>query len=55
VSDNEKIQRLEEALSEHQRFNRIGNDLDSYLWNMAEWAFGREEKPNPESYGLTQQ
>lgn len=42
------------ALHELQKWNRLHHDLDSYLFNIAEWGLGEiDEKPNPESYGVT--
>jgi len=50
---HEDIQILTEALREYQRFNRIGNDLDAYLYKLAEYALGESEiKPHPEDYGI---
>ena len=34
-----------EALEEYQRFNRIKNDFDAYLFAMGEWALMGKEKP----------
>lgn len=41
------------VLKEINRFNRINNDLEAYLHDLAEWAIeGDGERPNPESFGL---
>ena len=45
--------KLYEALKEYQRFNRLGNDLDAYLYAYGEWALGEsEERPNYKDYGV---
>ena len=41
------------ALQEINRLNHIGNDLQAYLFAMADWGLGiREDRPRPESYGV---
>ena len=48
--DNEK---LTEALKEYNRFNRIHNDLEAYLFELGQWALGEvEDKPNRQDYGI---
>lgn len=45
--------RAHEALREINFYNRIGNDLDSYLFELAEWGTGEiDERPQPAAYGL---
>lgn len=47
------IKRQAQALDEINRFNRIRNDLDAYLWEVAKHGLGQiEEKPKREDYGL---
>jgi len=41
---NEEIQRLTEALKVYQLFNRLGNDLDAYLYAFAEYALNAKCK-----------
>ena len=42
-----------EALEEINKYNRLGNDLDSYLFDLAEWGMGeRDKRPNPKSFVL---
>lgn len=44
------------ALEETNRFNNLGNDLDAYLFAMAEWGMEKLDiQPNPENYGLSQE
>ena len=41
------------ALEEIQNYNGLRNDLDAYLYEIAEWGLGlREYAPNPDDYGL---
>ena len=47
------MNKLEIALKEYQKYNRIRTDLDAYLFHMGEWALGEDdEKPKPEYYGI---
>jgi len=49
----EEIKVLKEALVEIQKSNRMNNDLDAYLFDLADWALGKEnKKPNPVDYGI---
>jgi hypothetical protein len=42
-----------EALEEIKKYNRLRNDLDAYLYEVADWGLGiRKEPPNPEDYGI---
>jgi hypothetical protein len=42
-----------EALSEISRYNRVRNDLEAYLADVAEWGMGEmEDRPNPTLFGL---
>ena len=53
VSLRDGLTNAREALEEIQKYNRIGNDLDAYLYELTEWALGKqEEKPNPKNYGV---
>ena len=48
------IDDLIESLQEYQRFNRLHNDTDEYLYALGEYALGEsiKEKPNPDDYGV---
>lgn len=49
----EEYDRLFEALTIIEAYNGLNNDRDVYLFEVTRWAFGdREDKPNPEDYGL---
>jgi hypothetical protein len=49
----ESTERLGTALTEIKRFNRIHNDLESYLFDLAEWGLGeRDDRPVPSKYGV---
>ena len=42
-----------EALEEIKKRNRLRNDLDAYLYEVANWGLGiREDAPDPEDYGV---
>jgi hypothetical protein len=40
------------ALKTIKRYNGLRNDMDAYLYEVAEYALGFIEKPNPEDFGL---
>lgn len=40
------------ALLEIKNLNRINNDLEAYLYEVAKWGLGESEKPNPVDYGI---
>lgn len=40
------------ALEEINHYNRIHNDLDAYLYVVAEWGMGGEPFPNAAAFGL---
>lgn len=41
------------ALEEIKKFNRVGNDLDAYLLEVAKFGLGlNETMPEPSDYGL---
>ena len=43
-------QRIARAATE---YNHIHNDLEAYLFHVAEWGLGtRGERPDPKSFGL---
>ena len=43
-----------EALKEINRYNHINNDLQAYLFAIAEWGIsGDIDRPQPDSYGIT--
>ena len=45
--------RARTALEEVRRLNRLRNDLDDYLFELAEWGLGKQEyAPNPADYGV---
>ena len=47
------IDDLIKSLKEYQRFNRLHNDTDAYLYALGEYALGQsEEKPNADDYGI---
>jgi hypothetical protein len=52
-----QIEKLEEALREYQRLNRINNDTEAYLFQLGEWALDEiSDKPDPTDFGvMTQQ
>lgn len=39
------IENAVEALKELQKYNRVHNDLESYLYEVVEWGLGNREKP----------
>lgn len=44
------------ALKIIQEFNRLHNDKEAYLYEVAEWGLGaRRTKPNPEDFGITKE
>lgn len=54
VSLRAGLKRAKEALKEIQKYNRISNDLDAYIWEMARYGLWQEEnKPNPKDYGIS--
>ena len=43
---SKEVANLREALQEYNKYNRINNDLDSYLHELGSWALGEQaEKP----------
>lgn len=47
------FERLRAALVEIKGFNRLRNDLDAYLFEVAKYALGEtDEKPSKKDYGL---
>ena len=47
------LDKAREALAEINRYNPIHNDLESYLFGLAEWGLDENEKrPDPKKYGL---
>jgi len=40
------------ALEEIKKYNRINNDLESYLFAVANWGLGKEEKPIISNWGI---
>jgi len=45
---------LVKAFSTPQEFNNLNNDLDAYLYDVAEYALGNiDTKPDPKDFGLT--
>ena len=48
-----ELARAHEALIKIKEYNHIHNDLEAYLFHVAEWGLGtREERPDPKSFGL---
>jgi len=48
-----EVLRLRKALQVYQEHNNIRNDLDAYLYELGEWAFGKSKNcPKSEDYGL---
>lgn len=41
------------ALEELRHRNRLRNDTDSYLYHLAAYGLGMEQKPNPADWGVT--
>lgn len=53
MTNKEKIERLEVALNEYQRFNGIHNDLESYLFDLGNWALDETfTKPDAKQFGV---
>lgn len=49
------MDKRDEALKIIQAFNGMRNDLDAYLYDIAEWGLGkRKDKPKKEDFGLAQ-
>jgi len=49
-----KLIALTEAINTIQEFNNLNNDLDAYLYDVAEYALGNiDTKPDPKDFGLT--
>ena len=47
----EETDRMREALEEIKNHNRLRNDLDAYLYDVADWGLGIHGwKPNPDHY-----
>ena len=44
--------RARSALIEINKFNRINDDIEAYLFNIAKWGLGEAEKPDPKDYGI---
>lgn len=41
------------ALAEINSYNHISNDLQAYLFDLAEWGMSEsDDRPQPESFGL---
>lgn len=48
-----QIKKLEEALREYQRFNRVRNNNDAYLFQLGEWALDEiSDKPDSADFGI---
>ena len=48
-----KMLKAQEALKEIKAFNRLRNDLDAYLYDLAEWGIGESiSKPDRASFGI---
>lgn len=48
-----EIERLRAALAEINGFNRIHNDLEAYLFDLAQYALGdTQKKPERSTYGI---
>ena len=46
-------ERAEAAFNILQKYNGLRNDLDAYLYDVAEWGKGfLENAPDPESFGI---
>lgn len=41
-----------EALKIINKFNRIRNDIEAYLYSIAEWGIGKAPKPDPKDFGI---
>ncbi len=41
-----------EVLETIFHYNRVNNDLEAYLSDLALWGMGRMPKPDPKSYGI---
>ena len=49
-----KMERMEFALGKYQEYNDLRDDLDAYLYALAQWALGLEKtKPDSEDYGAS--
>lgn len=52
-SIEERLNRALTALDELKRWNRIHNDLEAYLFEVARWGQGEtDEQPKPEDFGV---
>lgn len=48
-----KLERAHTALKEIKKYNPLHNDLEAYLYDMAEWGMGNlEVRPSPSIFGL---
>lgn len=49
----DEINKMREALEILKKYNPLHNDLEAYLYAVADWGLGiEEEKPNPEDFGI---
>ena len=48
----EEIERKTEALKILKHYNRMHNDLEAYLYHVAEWGLGLCPRPNPKHFGV---
>mgnify|MGYP001605110672 CR=1 FL=1 len=54
AKQEEQLQNAVAALEETNRFNSIHNDIEAYLFDVAEWGMGRgKEKPDPKVFGVS--
>ena len=50
-----KFERARQALKEIKKYNRLRNDLDGYLYDVALWGMGNiEDRPKPKDFGIEQ-
>ena len=48
-----RLHKADVALTEIEKYNPIRNDLDAYLYDIAEWGLGIiPDKPNPKDFGV---
>ena len=48
-----EVEKMRDALKIHNKFNPIRNDLDAYLFELADYALGNNQKaPSQEDFGV---
>ena len=53
INESQLFNNARQALAEINEYNHIRNDLDAYLFDLAEWGLGlRKDRPNKKDFGL---